>query len=108
MAGFAQRFAAKRYIARLRRDFPLQWGLGIEQAEKHFREKYRLTPPRSPSSIPELMELADSEASAYIPSLVIQTGGDLDEDAMQAFCTAFQRRLSELFIGIAKGKLLNA
>ncbi len=54
------------------------------------------------------MELADSEASAYIPSLVIQTGGDLDEDAMQAFCTAFQRRLSELFIGIAKGKLLNA
>lgn len=53
------------------------------------------------------MELANREANAYIPGLVVQTGDDLDENAMQAYCTAFERRLSELFIGLTKGTLLH-
>ncbi len=107
MAGFLQRLAAKRYVATLRRNYPMPWGLGIDQAEKHFEERYGSVPPRRPGGIRDLMELANSEANAYIPGLVLQTGGDLDEDAMQAFCTAFERRLSELFIALTKGTLLH-
>lgn len=85
----------------------MPWDLGITQAERHFEEHYRLVQPRSPSGIRGLMELASAEADRYLPGLVVQTGGNLDEDATQAFCAAFQRRLSELFIGLAKGSLLD-
>lgn len=107
MAGFLQNLAAKRHVARIRRDHPVPWGLGIDEAEKHFEQRYRSVPPRSPSGIRGLMELANSEADRYIPALVIQAGGDPDQDVVQAFCTAFERRLSELFIGLTKGALLH-
>lgn len=49
MAGFLQRLAAKRYVATLRREYPVPWGLGIDQAEKHFEERYGSVPPENPA-----------------------------------------------------------
>lgn len=105
--------AAKRRVRRLRNDYSGMWEAGLSQAESHFVEQYGSAPPKGPATPARLTKLAGTDADAYVPGLMmrfVELGNDLDDlegDAILAFQVAFQKRLTELFLGWPKGTLLD-